>query len=60
MFFDALKALEEGGQPIELLSSSQRAVLASLTEHEVDVLLSIQQRMHEARGDVEAQELKLL
>lgn len=60
MSFDALKALEEGGQPIELLSSSQRAILATLNEHEVDVLLSIQRRMDEARGEVEAQELKLL
>lgn len=60
MSFDALEALQQGGQPIELLSGSQRAILASLNEQEVDVLLSIQRRMDEVRGDVEGQELKLL
>ena len=60
MSFDALKALEEAGQPTDLLTSSQRAVIASLTEEEVDVILSVQRRLKAAQGDVEAQEMKLL
>jgi DNA-binding CsgD family transcriptional regulator len=60
MSFDAIKTLREAGQPIDLLSSSQREVLAALTEHEVDVLLSIQRRLGEVEPDVEGQEMKLL
>jgi DNA-binding CsgD family transcriptional regulator len=58
--FDALEALKEAGEPVNLLSDGQRAVLASLTEHEVQVLLSVQQRLQTVRGEVEGQELKLL
>lgn len=60
MPFDALEALREAGQPIDLLSGSQRDVLATLTEHEVDVLLSIQRRLSEVEPEVEGQEMKLL
>jgi DNA-binding CsgD family transcriptional regulator len=60
MSFDAIKTLREAGQPIDLLSSGQREVLAALTEHEVDVLLSIQRRLGEVEQDVEGQEMKLL
>ncbi|GAA5194514.1 hypothetical protein GCM10023322_59110 [Rugosimonospora acidiphila] len=58
--FDALEALKEAGQPIDLLSEGQREVVASLTEHEVQVLLSVQQRLRAAQAEVEGQELKLL
>jgi DNA-binding CsgD family transcriptional regulator len=60
MPFDALEALRQAGQPIDLLSGSQREVLAALTEHEVDVLLSIQRRLSEVEPEVEGQEMKLL
>jgi DNA-binding CsgD family transcriptional regulator len=60
MSFDALAALREAGQPIDLLSSSQCGVLAGLTEHEVEVLLSIQRRLSEVEPDFEGQEMKLL
>jgi hypothetical protein len=60
MPFDALEALREAGQPIDLLSSSQCGVLAGLTEHEVEVLLSIQRRLSEVEPDFEGQEMKLL
>jgi DNA-binding CsgD family transcriptional regulator len=60
MSFDALEVLKAAGQPIDLLSDGQRAVLASLTEDQVELLLSILGRLSAARGDVEAQEMKLL
>jgi DNA-binding CsgD family transcriptional regulator len=60
MSFNALEALRAAGQPIDLLSSSQCGVLAELTEHEVEVLLSIQRRLSEVEPDIEGQELKLL
>jgi DNA-binding CsgD family transcriptional regulator len=60
MSYDALEALREAGQPIDLLSSSQCGVLAGLTEHEVGVLLSIQRRLSEVEPDIEGQEMKLL
>lgn len=60
MPFDPLEALREAGQPVDLLSRHQREILATLTEHEVDVLLSIQHRLSEAEPEVEGQELKLL
>jgi hypothetical protein len=48
MPFDPLEALREAGQPVDLLSRRQRETLAALTEHEVEVLLSIQRRLSEA------------
>lgn len=60
MPFDPLQALREAGQPVDLLSCHQREILGTLTEHEVEVLLSIQRRLSEAEPEVEGQELKLL
>jgi DNA-binding CsgD family transcriptional regulator len=60
MPFDALEALKEAGQPVDLLSTGQREVLATLTEHEVEVLVSIQQRLSLVDTEVDGQELKLL
>jgi DNA-binding CsgD family transcriptional regulator len=60
MPFDALQELREAGQPVDLLSTRQREILASLSEHEVGVLLSIQRRLSEAEPEVDGQELKLL
>jgi hypothetical protein len=56
MPFDPLEALREAGQPVDLLSRRQREILAALTEHEVEVLLSIQRRLSEAESEVEGQE----
>lgn len=54
MTFDALAALREAGNPVDLLSDEQRGVLARLTEHEVAVLNSVRQRLDAASDpDVE-------
>ena len=57
--YDPLAALGEAGCPVEQLSDGQRRVLASLTEQETAVLVSVQLRLHEG-DDVVAHELKLL
>ena len=57
---DPLTALREADCPVDLLSEAQRSVLASLTEQEADVLISIQQRLREAEGEVSGQEWKML
>lgn len=53
MAFDALKALREAGNPVDLLSTAQRKVFASLSEHEVEVLNSIKRRLDEIDEDAE-------
>ncbi|HEX6499682.1 MAG TPA: aroma-sacti cluster domain-containing protein [Micromonosporaceae bacterium] len=60
--FDPLIILREAGLPVDHLSTAQRDVLASLTEHETAVLASIQQRLVEADNNAEvlAHDLKLL
>jgi len=60
MSFDAITALREAGQPVELLTDAQRQALSTLTEDEVQVLVKVQQRLRATQPDVEGQELKLL
>lgn len=60
MPFDAITALREAGQPVDLLTDGQRRVLSALTEHEVEVLVTVQRRLRAAQPEVEGQELKLL
>jgi hypothetical protein len=45
MNFDALSALRAAGNPVDLLSSEQRGVLARLTADEVAVLNSVKRRL---------------
>jgi hypothetical protein len=45
MSFDSLAALRAAGNPVDLLSTEQREVFASLTEDEVAVLNSIKRRL---------------
>lgn len=55
MAFDALTALAAAGNPVDLLSPSQRTVLAGLTEDEVSVLISVKARLDAAsEAEVEA------
>lgn len=55
MTFDALSALREAGSPVDLLSDEQRTVLGQLSEAEVQVLVSVQERLSAVSGaDVEA------
>jgi hypothetical protein len=52
--FDALSALREAGSPVDLLSDEQRTVLGQLSEAEVQVLVSVQERLSAVSGaDVE-------
>lgn len=52
MAFDALTALREAGNPVDLVTAEQREVLAQLTEAEVAVLNSIKARL-DAASDAE-------
>lgn len=45
MSYDSLAALRAAGNPVDLLSTEQREVFASLTEDEVAVLNSIKRRL---------------
>jgi hypothetical protein len=45
MTFDALAALRNAGNPVDLLTSEQRDVLAHLSETEVAVLNSVKARL---------------
>ncbi|WP_258044815.1 aroma-sacti cluster domain-containing protein [Streptomyces sp. SM11] len=60
MPFDALHALREAGHPVDLLAAEQRSVLSGLSEHEVQVLNSVKDRLEAVTGEVEGQDLKLL
>lgn len=60
MSFDALALLRQAGSPVDLLTSDQRATLAGLTEAEVDVLVSVQQRLNAgADSEVECHSLTI-
>lgn len=54
MTFDALAALRQAGNPVDLLTVEQRGVLAQLTEDEVDVLNSVKRRL-DAVADAEVE-----
>lgn len=61
MAFDALSALRAGGNPVDLLTEEQRAVLGGLTEEEVSVLNSIKKRLDAASDiEVEGHDLKIV
>jgi len=60
MAFDALKMLEEAGNPVDLLSDEQRNVLAGLTETEVRVITSVKARLDAVSGgEVEGQDINI-
>ena len=54
MTFDALAALRQAGNPVELLTAEQQAVLSRLTEEEVAVLNSVKERL-DAVSDAEVE-----
>jgi hypothetical protein len=54
MAFDALAALREAGNPVDLLTPQQQDVLSGLTEEEVAVLNSVRERL-EAVSDADVE-----
>ncbi|MFF2348754.1 helix-turn-helix transcriptional regulator [Kitasatospora sp. NPDC058115] len=54
MTFDALNALRQAGNPVDLLTLEQQDVLSRLTEDEVAVLNSVKQRL-DAVSDAEVE-----
>lgn len=54
MAFDALDALREAGNPVDLVTATQREILAQLTEAEVAVLNSVKARL-DAATDTEVE-----
>ncbi|WP_327674151.1 aroma-sacti cluster domain-containing protein [Kitasatospora sp. NBC_00458] len=54
MTFDALAALRQAGNPVDLLTEEQQDVLSRLTEDEVTVLNSVKQRL-DAVSDAEVE-----
>lgn len=55
MTFDALAELRRAGNPVDLLTERQRAVLAQLSEAEVAVLIAVKERLDAAcDAEVEA------
>lgn len=53
MAFDPIQRLAEAGTQTDLLTNEQRQVLSTLTEHEVEVLTSVEARLAAAGGEVE-------
>jgi hypothetical protein len=51
MAFDALTALRGAGNPVDLLTATQQAVLAQLSEAEVTVLNSVKERLDAAADE---------
>lgn len=54
MAYDALSVLRQAGNPVDLLTEPQQAVLAGLSQGEVDVLISIKERL-DAASDSEVE-----
>ena len=54
MAFDALTALRDAGNPVDLLTDQERAVIARLSETEVSVLISVKERL-DAASDSEVE-----
>jgi hypothetical protein len=60
MAFDALAALRQAGNLVDLLTQEQRDVLSQLTEEEVAVLNSVKERLDSVSdADVEGQSLTI-
>jgi hypothetical protein len=59
MSFDPLQKLADTGHAVDLLSEDQKAALSTLTEHEIDVLTSVETRLAHVGGEVEGQDFIL-
>ena len=59
MSFDPLQKLAQTGHAVDMLSEEQRAALSTLTEHEIDVLTSVEARLASVGGEVEGQDFNI-
>ena len=59
MAFDPIQRLAEAGTPTEALTNAQRIVLSTLSEYEVEVLVSVNARLNAAGGEVEGQDASI-
>jgi hypothetical protein len=61
MTFDALTALRQAGNPVDMLTLAQQEVLAHLSEAEVTVLNSVKERLDAVSDhDVEGHATKII
>ena len=60
MPFDALQKLADAGNPVDMLTEDQKAAFSELTEHEVDVITSVQAKLATVSAEVEGQDNNIL
>jgi hypothetical protein len=51
--FQALDTLRNAGIPVDAMPADERSVLESLSQDEVNTLISVNTRLRDAGGDVE-------
>jgi len=60
MAFDALSELRTAGNPIDVLTDQQRAVLAQLSPAEVATVNQIKSRLDAVGGEVDGQDVNII
>ncbi|WP_328901994.1 MULTISPECIES: aroma-sacti cluster domain-containing protein [unclassified Streptomyces] len=60
MAFDPIRKLSEAGNSVDMLTDEQKAAFSSLTEHEVEVLTSVQAKLATASAEVEGQDVNII
>lgn len=60
MAFDALQKLAEAGNPVDMLTDEQKTAFASLTEHEIEVITSVQAKLAGVSAEVEGQDFNIV
>ncbi|WP_052681700.1 aroma-sacti cluster domain-containing protein [Saccharothrix sp. ST-888] len=60
MAFDPIRKLAEAGNAVDMLTEEQKAAFSKLTEHEVEVLTSVQAKLAVVSAEVEGQDINLV
>ena len=60
MAFDPIRKLAEAGNSVDVLTDGQRAAFSQLSEHEVEVLTSVQAKLSAVSADVEGQDINII
>jgi hypothetical protein len=60
MAFDPLRKLADAGNSVDMLSDAQKAAFGQLTEHEVDVITSVQAKLASVGAEVEGQDINIV